>query len=58
MTDTTLSEPGLSMSILKQENALTDIPKGQFGGSNSSFEVLSSQVTLVCVKLTSTNHHA
>lgn len=55
--DTTSSEPGSSPLINYQENAPTEIPVDQSDGSSSLIEVLSSLVSLVCVKLRKTNWH-
>lgn len=50
------SELGPPTSIISQENAPTDMPTGQSKGGNSTAEAPPSQVTLVCVKLTTMNH--
>lgn len=48
----------LPISIINQEKAPEDTPKGQYDGGNPSAEVPSYQMTLACVGLIKAEQHA
>ena len=54
---TTHSRQGPPISIINQKKVPTALPADQSHVSNSSVEVPSSQVTLICVRLKETNQH-